>query len=67
MGKNALIIGLALVVIGGIGAYLQFGKVFGPNYNGTIATICIFAFIFGCIILGAHFKAWLERATGTRF
>lgn len=64
---NALIIGLILVVVGAICFLTQTNKLLSGGYNGSIATIGIFTFIFGCIILGAHFKAWLERATGTRF
>jgi hypothetical protein len=72
MSKSAIIIGLIMLGIGML--IIITGTVTLSNFfNGNLGVgfgiyyLGYFLTIIGAIILGAHFKGWLERTTGTRF
>lgn len=70
-------IGIIMFLIGFLMVYNSLAQLTGlrsyvdSSFLGY-STIIVYGFgylflFIGTIILGAHFKAWLERSTGTRF
>lgn len=74
MSKSAIIIGLIMFGLGVIAIFSFYNGFYNGSYNSNnIETSLFISYVgyflagIGAIIIGAHFKGWLERATGTRF